>query len=158
VTSVAGHTILPTKSNQMGGFFQWVSPHVKFYYWINFFFFFLQIMVIQWSVSIKTIWTLMMLKVAKITLVQEHLHHCLTDQSYLHLAEKDGKMITYLSKFFKQFWYNRHHKGLGLWYLMPLSTIFQLYRGSQFYCWRKPEYSEKNRHHKAFCTIDIFYE
>jgi len=23
--------------------------------------------------------------------------------------------------------------------LTPLSTIFQLYRGSQFYCWRKPE-------------------
>jgi hypothetical protein len=29
--------------------------------------------------------------------------------------------------------------GLDLWYLTPLSTIFQLYRSSQFYRWRKPE-------------------
>jgi hypothetical protein len=35
------------------------------------------------------------------------------------------------------------YTGLGLCFLTPLSTIFQLYHGDKFFCCRKPEYSEK---------------
>jgi hypothetical protein len=36
---------------------------------------------------------------------------------------------------------------IDIWLLTSLKTIFQLYRGGQFYWWGKPAYPEKTTDH-----------
>ena len=39
-------------------------------------------------------------------------------------------------------WWNLY-SVTGLWHLMPLSAIFQLYCGGPLFLWSKPKYPEK---------------
>ena len=51
--------------------------------------------------------------------------------------------IFMIIKYFENFNIDWMQIWFGLWCLTSLLTIFQLYRGCQFYWWRKPEYPEK---------------
>jgi hypothetical protein len=97
-----------------------------------------------WPDKRSGLWRKGLLYIHKLMWTQDHQkQYCEINVIVIICLTRVRSLFCFIYRFYEILYMNEVWFGLGLWCLTPLSIIFQLYRGSQFYWWRKPEYLEK---------------